>query len=58
MVGMWGQLVAEETNELLRQAGADEILNSVTQAAERIRTRAPMLIAVNPPDESKTELVS
>jgi predicted PurR-regulated permease PerM len=58
IVGMWGQAVSEETNELLRKAGADEIVYTVAQAAERIRTRAPMLIAVNPSENAKTELAS
>lgn len=58
MVGMWGQVIAEKTHELLREAGADEIISTVTQAADRIRTRAPMLIAVNSPENAKTELTS
>lgn len=58
MVGMWGQVIAKETYELLCQAGADEIINTVAEAAARIRTHAPLLITPPSPENPETEIAS
>lgn len=58
MVGMWGQVIEKETYELLCQAGADEIITTVTDAAERIQNRAPLVVEPASPKSPEAEFAS
>ncbi len=58
IVGMWNQTVEQENLTTLRDAGADEILHLVGHAADRIRTRAPMLLAREPENDTATTITA